>query len=58
MKAYQVVEYGKPIISQRVPDPVPTAREVVVDVLACGLRQEDSGSEIGKEIAAWLTGRA
>jgi len=42
MKAYQVVEYGKPISPQRVPDPVPTAKEVVVDVVACGLCHSDT----------------
>jgi len=34
----QVVEYGKPIIPQRVPDAVPTAREVIVDVVAIATR--------------------
>jgi alcohol dehydrogenase, propanol-preferring len=47
MKAYQVVEYGKPIIPQRVPDPVPTGREVVVDVVACGLCHSDAHFQQG-----------
>ena len=47
MKAYQVVEYGKPIISQRVPDPVPASREVVVDVVACGLCHSDAHFQQG-----------
>ena len=38
MKAYQVVEYDKPIIPQRVPDAVPTAGEVIVDVVAIATR--------------------
>ncbi len=41
MKAYQVVEYGAPIILRRVLDPVPSGKEVVVDVVACGLCHSD-----------------
>ena len=37
-KGLQVVEYGKPIIPQRVPDTVPTAREVIVDIVAIATR--------------------
>src|SRR5258708_3453126 len=41
MTAYQVLEFGTPIVPRQVPDPVPTGAEVVVDVGACGLCHSD-----------------
>jgi alcohol dehydrogenase, propanol-preferring len=41
MKAYQVVEFGSPLALQKLPDPTPDARAVVVDVMSCGLCHTD-----------------
>ena len=41
MRAYQVVEFGSPLVSRDLPDPTPDARAVVVDVLSCGLCHTD-----------------
>ncbi|NIJ64207.1 D-arabinose 1-dehydrogenase-like Zn-dependent alcohol dehydrogenase [Sphingomonas leidyi] len=42
MHAYQVVEFGTPIVRNDVIDPTPTGTEVVVDVVACGLCHSDA----------------
>jgi alcohol dehydrogenase, propanol-preferring len=47
MKAYQVVEYGTPIVPRQVADPVPSGKEVVVDVAACGLCHSDAHFQQG-----------
>ena len=41
MKAYQVVEFGAPLVSRHVPDPTADARAVVVEVTNCGLCHSD-----------------
>ena len=41
MKAYQVVEFGTPLVLRELPDPTPEARAVVVDVMSCGLCHTD-----------------
>ena len=41
MKAYQVVEFGAPLVSRDLPDPTPDARAVVVEVMSCGLCHSD-----------------
>lgn len=41
MRAHQVVEFGAPIVARPLPDPVPTASQVVVDVVSCGLCHSD-----------------
>jgi D-arabinose 1-dehydrogenase-like Zn-dependent alcohol dehydrogenase len=42
MKAYQVIEFGAPIEPRILEDPVPTGREVVVNVSSCGLCHSDA----------------
>lgn len=41
MKAYQVVEFGAPLVSRELSDPVPDAGAVAVDVMSCGLCHTD-----------------
>ncbi|MBT9470213.1 MAG: zinc-binding dehydrogenase [Pseudomonadota bacterium] len=41
MKAYQVVEFGAPILANEVADPSPSASQVVVKVASCGLCHSD-----------------
>jgi D-arabinose 1-dehydrogenase-like Zn-dependent alcohol dehydrogenase len=41
MNAYQVVQFGAPLVVRRLPDPTPDARAVVVDVMSCGLCHTD-----------------
>jgi D-arabinose 1-dehydrogenase-like Zn-dependent alcohol dehydrogenase len=41
MKAYQVTEFGAPIQPRELPDPNPTGREVLIDVVSCGLCHSD-----------------
>ncbi|SPP92909.1 zinc-binding dehydrogenase [Bradyrhizobium vignae] len=41
MKAYQVVEFGCPIVPNDLANPKPSASEVVVDVACCGLCHSD-----------------
>lgn len=41
MKAYQFTDTGKPLTLSEVPDPVPGAGEVVLDVRTCGLCHSD-----------------
>jgi len=41
MKAYQVVDFGAPLVSRQLPDPTPDARAVVVEVMSCGLCHSD-----------------
>jgi len=47
MKAYQVVEFGAPLVSRDLPDPTPEARAVVVDVTSCGLCHTDVHLQLG-----------
>src|SRR6266404_3854162 len=47
MRAFQVVEYGAPLASRAFPDPLPGAREVVVDVASCGLCHSDTHFQQG-----------
>jgi alcohol dehydrogenase, propanol-preferring len=41
MKAYQVVEFGTPLVARELPDPTPEASAVVVEVMSCGLCHTD-----------------
>ena len=41
MKAYQVVEFGTPLVLRELAEPTPEARAVVVDVTSCGLCHTD-----------------
>ena len=47
MRAFQVVEFGAPLASRVLPDPLPGAREVVVDVASCGLCHSDAHFQQG-----------
>ena len=41
MKAYQVTQFGEPIEPHVLPDPKPAGREVLIDVVSCGLCHSD-----------------
>lgn len=41
MRSYQVVQFNTPIICNEITDPVPEGKEVVVDVITCGLCHSD-----------------
>jgi propanol-preferring alcohol dehydrogenase len=47
MRAFQVVEFGAPLVSRVVPDPQPGARDVMVDVVSCGLCHSDAHFQQG-----------
>ena len=42
MKAYQVTQFGAPIEPHELPDPNPVGREVLIDVVSCGLCHSDA----------------
>ena len=41
MKAYQVVENGKPLEEKELETPVPTGKEVLLKTVACGVCHSD-----------------
>jgi D-arabinose 1-dehydrogenase-like Zn-dependent alcohol dehydrogenase len=47
MRAFQVIEFGAPLSARVLADPLPGAREVVVDVASCGLCHTDVNLQQG-----------
>ena len=41
MKAYQVVENGKPLEKREIEKPTPTGKEILIKTLACGVCHSD-----------------
>ena len=41
MKAYQVVENGKPLVEKNIAKPVPNGNEILIKTLACGVCHSD-----------------
>ena len=41
MKAYQVVENGKPLKEREIEKPVPTGNQVLLKTIACGVCHSD-----------------
>ena len=41
MKAYQVVENGKPLEKREIEKPTPTGKEILIKTVACGVCHSD-----------------